>query len=292
MTPSQRADKPNAAVFGAAIQGARNEQQDAFRVKWLEQEGGWLLVLADGMGGHACGALASRLAADAFLSSFLDQRSVSSSLSDSFDNSLRAANEAIAAALTEHRGAAEGMGTTLVAAYLSPGSVSWISVGDSPIWLYRAGQIVRLNEDHSLRQLGVGPHQSNMLQSAVVGSQIPMIDRHAEPLSLQKDDIVLLSSDGILTLDESQIAATIRSAKTGEPELLAWLLLHAVEDKAKTHQDNCTLIVCKPSLMREDPEVVPGNGRAAYSRTRLIVVGSLVFSVLAAGLAWLYFSRF
>jgi len=292
MTPSERVEKPNAAVFAAAIQGARNEQQDAFRVKWLEQDGGWLLVLADGMGGHACGALASRIAADAFLSGFLHERSVGSSLTDCFDNSLRAANEAIATALTEHRGAAEGMGTTLVAAYLSPRSVSWISVGDSPIWLYRAGQIVRLNEDHSLRQLGVGAHQSNMLQSAVVGSQIPMIDRHAEPLNLQKDDVVLLSSDGILTLDESQIAATIRSAKTGEPELLAWLLLHAVEDKAKSHQDNCTLIVCKPSLMGGAAEFVAAKERVTYSRVRLIVFCSLAISVLAAGLAWLYLSRF
>jgi protein phosphatase len=240
------------------------------------------------MGGHACGALASRVAADAFLQAFLAQTSAGSPLVERLDNSLGAANDAIAEVLEEQQGAAEGMGTTLVAAYLSPKSVSWISVGDSPLWLYRDGRIVRLNDDHSLRQLGVGSHQSNMLQSAVIGSEIPLIDRHPEPLGLLKDDIILLSSDGILTLDETQIASTVQSAKTSEPELLTWLLLHAVEDRAKTHQDNCTLIVCKPGATEADTESLPAKENGSLLQWGLIFSCLLVILALAAALAYFF----
>lgn len=79
--PDKIQSKP--VVFGAAIQGSREEQQDLFRLWWLEAERAWLLVLADGMGGHTAGGVASRIAADDVVSSFIDFRQQGSQLKDS-----------------------------------------------------------------------------------------------------------------------------------------------------------------------------------------------------------------
>ncbi|MER8937883.1 protein phosphatase 2C domain-containing protein [Mesorhizobium sp. M0915] len=260
------------AVFGSAIKGARHEQQDAFRIEWLEEDRAWLMILADGMGGHAAGSVASTLAAENFLATFKASRKADEALHQTLLAALEAANASLEA-WQRAKPETVGMGTTLVAAFMSVEGLSWVSVGDSPMWLYRDGEISRLNEDHSFREVaasGAG-NFGNVLQSALTGQSIPIVDCQPAPLLLQEDDLVLLGSDGMLTLDESQIEATVHAAMTRNPELLTSLLLHAIEDQHKPRQDNCTLIVAAPDPPMSQVQVV----RPA----RL----SLVFLVVALG---------
>lgn len=281
--PQQGAPAGGRAVFGAAIKGGRTDQQDSFRLCRLDGEGGWLLLLADGMGGHAAGALASKIAADTFVAAFRSLRAEGTSLADALGGALTRANEAIAAAQRLDPDNSAGMGTTVVAAHLAAGGVSWISVGDSPLWLYRRGELRRLNEDHSLRQFaGEGAPSGNILQSAVMGEpKIPLVDSHPEPERLEPDDLVLLSSDGILTLDEQQIAATISSASGADAELIAWLLLNAVQDRKKSRKDNCTLIVARASAAGiASAPIAAGASRGG--RTRWIAAALLVLGAGAA----------
>ncbi|NEJ98820.1 PP2C family protein-serine/threonine phosphatase [Rhizobium ruizarguesonis] len=261
------------AVFGSAIQGDRHEQQDAFRIEWLEEDRAWLMILADGMGGHAAGSVASALAVENFLATFKGSRKADEALHQTLLVALGAANASLGA-WQRDKPETVGMGTTLVGAFMSVEGLSWVSVGDSPMWLYRDGEISRLNEDHSFREVaaasGAG-NFGNVLQSALTGQSIPIVDCQPAPLLLQADDLILLGSDGMLTLDKSQIEATVYAAMTRNPELLTSLLLHAIEDQHKPRQDNCTLIVAAPDPPMPQVQVV----RPA----RL----SLVFLIVALG---------
>lgn len=233
-----------AAIFGAAIQGRRRAQEDAFRSKWLAADRAWLLVLADGMGGHAAGDVASRMTVDSFIAAFADVRSAQRPLDEAFRSALERANSRLASAQKDSPELA-GMGSTLVAAHLSPDGLAWISVGDSPLWLLRDGRLNRLNADHSLRAAvaaGAGT-AGNLLLSALNGQAIELIDCHAEPLALQSRDLVMLASDGLLTLAESEIAASARQNAGRGPETIAGAILKAVEDRRKSNQDNCAIIV-------------------------------------------------
>jgi serine/threonine protein phosphatase PrpC len=279
------AEKERTSVFGAAIQGKRSEQQDSFNVIWLQTENAWLLLLADGMGGHAGGGLASRLAVEQFNSAFAVARAAGMNLKQSFEAALERTNTRIAAAAREQSDR-ENMGTTLVAAHLSHEGLAWVSVGDSPLWLYRGENFYRLNEDHSLRALARdGARVSgNMLQSAVTGAPIEIIDYHATPVALHENDLIVLASDGLLTLEEEAIAGEVgRNASSGAQSVIR-ALLNAVEQRRKDNQDNCTVIVAS-----RPPAVARNEASGSRSRRGRKAAGIFAAAVaLLAALAAIY----
>ncbi len=231
-------------VFGAAIQGRRVEQQDSFRSVWLAAEKAWLLLVADGMGGHAAGGTASRLAADTFVTAFTGSRLAGASLMQALQSALDEANARIARGQDEDP-ATEGMGTTLVAAHLSGEGLAWVSVGDSPLWIFRAGAVEQVNEDHSFRPAVARGIKAiaNMLQSVLNGQPIALIDLQSKPRRLRHGDLVILASDGLLTLDNGDIAEIVRRYAAQGPETVTRALLTEVESRQKSNQDNCAILV-------------------------------------------------
>jgi protein phosphatase len=236
-----------------AAKGARRYQEDTADV--LADAGGIVAVLADGMGGHVGGALASALACRHFLAAFATP---DGNVRARLDEGLRSANRAISSRTAEDPGL-DGMGCTLVgvAFRASPDRIEWISVGDSPLYLVRNGEIVRLNEDHSLapeidRMAEAGrigwdtarthPHR-HVLRSALTGGEIELIDRPHSPLTLEPGDAVILASDGIHTISEADIAGVVGAAAT--PEAAAEALLAAVEAVGEVYQDNTTVVVVR-----------------------------------------------
>src|ERR1700679_1424453 len=165
------------SVHIAATKGGRSVQQDAVRVRWLANEQAWLIVLADGMGGHAAGEVASKLAVDSFVAAFAARREADAPYSEAFSYALDEANMLIGSVQTSQP-QTTGMGTTLVAAHIAGKKLRWISVGDSPLWLVRGGIATRLNADHSLRRVSAATRQNasaNTLTSALVGRKIDSI---------------------------------------------------------------------------------------------------------------------
>jgi serine/threonine protein phosphatase PrpC len=232
-----------------ASQGARSYQEDAASV--VEGAGGLTAVLADGMGGHAGGALASNLACKFFLHAFATaQGTTPEKLSESLD----LANAAIAHEVHGNP-SLNGMGCTLVGAAFGAEGVEWVSVGDSPLFLLRKGEIVVLNEDHSLApeidklaamgkiswEAARNDHRRHFLRSALTGGEMELIDRSHRPLALQPGDTVLLASDGIHTLSHADIAKVVSA--NSDPAAAAAALLSAVEAAGDTAQDNTTVIV-------------------------------------------------
>ena len=215
-----------------------------------------IAVLADGMGGHTAGALASRMACRNFISAYTG---LNGSRSDRLINSLRSANDSIAAEVRANP-VLSGMGTTLVAAVFTHEGVEWVSVGDSPLLLYRRGEIALLNEDHSLapeldRMVADGKMSAeqakndprrHMLRSAVTGDELDMVDVSRKPLMLEEGDYVILASDGLHTLELPEIERIVTAYADDGAEAVANALIRAVEAIRDPHQDNTTVMAVRP----------------------------------------------
>jgi protein phosphatase len=168
------------------------------------------------------------------------------------------------------------MGSTLVGAKFGCDGLEWVSVGDSPMFLYRHGEIALLNEDHSLapaldqlvaegklsaERARTDPRR-HMLRSAITGEEVDMVDVSRRPLPLESGDYVVLASDGIHTLEPSEIARVITAYGRDGCEVLAEALIRAVEQVRDPHQDNTTVIVVRPLESAEGQSAAAGKSSA------------------------------
>lgn len=276
-----------------AIIGGRDEQQDSFLVISAvdTQTGiaGELLVLADGMGGHSGGQEASACAVEAFAAEFSSKRS---SLEQRLSAALDAANDAIADQVA-HKPQLKGMGCTLIGAFVASGKATWISVGDSPLYLQDDEKLQRINEDHSLApkidkevELGKRSAESarndparHALLSALTGRKIPIIDRGTTQLPLGSK--FLLASDGLDTLEPSAVFQILNSSKTAENAVSA--LLDSLAKIMPPDQDNTTVIV----FHRDELEPVPAVESTATGWP-LIIFGLVCFTLAIASITVLF----
>ena len=243
-------------VAGDQIRGGRDDQEDAFAITLLtgERSAGdrVLLVLADGMGGHAGGEVASDTVVRAFWDGF---HQTAPEVAVNLRAGVDAANAAVEAK-QQADATLSDMGSTLVAALVLGRRLYWASVGDSILWLFRAGRLRRLNEDHSMRplldnlvELGRMTEEEarydpriHQLRSAIAGDALPLVEIAAEGYALEAGDVVLLASDGLETLSEAEIA-TLVSEHKDDAQTLVRALLDAVSAAAAPGQDNTTVLV-------------------------------------------------
>jgi serine/threonine protein phosphatase PrpC len=267
---------------GRQILGQRDEQQDAYGFSIVlagekEHEAQTLLItVADGMGGYEGGREASAEALRAFVEGYfgyLDGSRASEKVSDgterdrdenSFSSSslaaaLGAANGALDNLIEKNPEKLEEAGTTLLGVVVNCAQVAWISVGDSPLLLWRKGEIRRLNADHSMRAIlaqKIAAHQMlpgdlathperNVLRSALLGGEIEDVDSPEKPTPLQAGDILLAATDGLLTLGSEELASTVGRFRNKPALIIAQRLVKAVESKRAPKQDNATVAVVK-----------------------------------------------
>ena len=257
-----------------AMQGARDTQEDACKFaspngngtvpldrRVAPREQLLLAVLADGMGGHAGGAEASAVACDAFIAAY---QSGTGAARARLAGALDTSNRAISAALKRDRSLA-GMGCTLIGAAFTDEGLNWVSVGDSPLLLFRDGRLYQLNEDHSLApvldrlarmgEMSAAEAESHprrhFLRAALTGATIELVDLSASVLPLRPGDLILLASDGIEVLSHAEIADMLALHDGEAPEQLAEVILAAVEAKADANQDNVTVMAVRPVFAGE-----------------------------------------
>ena len=244
-------------VAGGQVQGDRGYQEDDFSVTPLAAAEGrpgedrLLLVLADGMGGHAGGAVASKTVVRAFRESFECEGGIAAQ----FNAGIEAANAAVRAR-QEADPALSEMGSTLLAALVAGRALYWASVGDSILWLFRGGRLLRLNQDHSMRPLllelvdlgrmteaeALSDSRLHQLRSAIFGETVALVDIGAEGYPLEAGDLVLLASDGVETLSEAALTGAIRSGGNDAQEVVR-ALLDGVSALGAPGQDNTTVLV-------------------------------------------------
>ncbi|MDR2689027.1 MAG: protein phosphatase 2C domain-containing protein [Azoarcus sp.] len=222
----------------------RNRNEDSL---WVDRERGWLL-LADGMGGHSAGDVASTLA----ISHALDHlRKASPTEYATVEGRARLLVKSIDNANTAIRQAANGdlMGSTFVGALLASGEMVYAHIGDSRLYLLRAGVLTQLTQDHTLVQEYVSSGQitPEMAQNHPYRGLLTRglgIEEDVEAVTgtcvLSPGDRVLLCSDGLTDMvDEDEIAALLGALLT--PTEIAVSLV----DAANTHggRDNISVIV-------------------------------------------------
>ena len=237
-----------------------------------------MLVVADGMGGHVAGATASGLLSKTFVETYPQ---TSGPIVDRLRACLEAANNALADAIAENS-ELDSMGSTLVAAVVASEGLHWISVGDSPLWLFRKGKLSRLNADHSMAPVladlvakgdmtaeeAARDPRRHALRSAVMGEDIHLIDASAQPVAVEKGDQLLLASDGLLTLSEQEIVAILKKTQDAPLEDSAAALIQAVEAAEHPHQDNTTILLYAPAEGMELTAAAIDEGKAAQDRPR------------------------
>ncbi len=215
-----------------------------------------LFVVGDGLGAHSGGNVASYLAVGSFIKSFHDN---AQSIGWRMRVALEAANETLGIMSSRMPAVAQTMGTTLVAVLVTHVSMHWISVGDSPLFLYRDGKLKRVNADHSLTPLieervskgeitqeeGANHPERHILQSALLGYPLTLVDSRPDPMPLLKGDIVIAASDGILTLSEKQIEDLLSFGRHTTADKIADAIIFAIRRVNADRQDNVTVGVMK-----------------------------------------------
>ena len=240
-------------LAGAQIDGSRDYQEDAFLITHLTDKNGnpsALIIVADGMGGHAAGNVASNMAVQAF-NKHVSANYPTDNPAEILHECVIKANNSIKETVKETPALA-GMGCTMVAAILEAGKLWWASVGDSHLYLVRNNELIKKNADHSYggfldRMAAAGtpvePEPGlarNMLMSAVTGDEINEIDAPEEPFELQAGDRIMLCSDGIDTLSTGKIIQF--SGGSESPKECVDALLNAVNEAAMPKQDNTTVV--------------------------------------------------
>jgi protein phosphatase len=242
----------------------RDHNEDSFGARDdadVEQQG-LLLVVCDGMGGHAAGEVASQMAVKTILDTFYgdDQEDRSLALQDAFIR----ANDSI------HRHGRGKMGTTGVAALLHHDALVIANVGDSRAYLLRNGQIWQISRDHSFvnDQVEAGlltPEEArvspirNVITRALGHQPDVAVDLFRRPV--QVGDIILLSSDGMHgMLEDSEILAILQ--RHPAPRAIEELIDLA---NARGGPDNITVLLAQVEQL--DWEVTPLDDESSTRAT-------------------------
>jgi len=224
----------------------------------IHENGYGLYVVADGMGGHQCGEIASRTAVEAiqehvtsYITPDLDNTSTKGILYEAF----RRANKRILE-YAKLEPSCSGMGTTLTLLYHC-GKHSFVGhVGDSRAYIMREGELNQVTEDHSLveelRRRGeiTEEEASNHPQKHVITRALGMGDTvRADliPIELYENDHVLLCTDGLTNLVSHKEIKQIIQKHDSEQEAVNQLVQLAIE---RGGHDNITVL-----LVRIQPDI-------------------------------------
>jgi len=222
-----------------------------------------LIAVADGMGGHAGGEVASAIAIntlEALLPVITDTEIDIDSREDLFLN-LSYEVDAEILRVSKERPELSGMGTTLTALAITNNQVDLLHIGDSRCYLWRDKKLTRLSYDHTVTQelLDQGrltpdevfDHpQRSLLTQALMGDS--GIDPVLMSYEVKIDDKFLICSDGLTNvLSDLEISKIIKA--TDEDKLLAELI---TETKAKGAPDNITIVWAGVSESTDTDKVI------------------------------------
>ena len=242
---------------------------------WVDQDLG-LLIVADGMGGHAAGEVASQMAVDVIREQValglktgkipaVGQKPIHlSQRAHLLTAALHVANEMIFAA-AERQADKKGMGTTIVGVLVDEKSFAVAHVGDSRLYLPTGA--CAITRDHSLvaEQVAKGlmtaeeaekSRSKNVLTRALGIGQAVEVD--ADEYPLKPDDVLMLCSDGLCRMEDDPVIADAMSGLNNPSEMCHNLVRLAVDRGGK---DNVTVVVGKmerSGLLKKCPGVSPG----------------------------------
>ncbi len=234
---------------------------------------GPLWVIADGMGGHAAGEVASRLATEAALGSWASGPPAPPA------NALRAAVRTANAAVLDasYDAGRRGMGTTMVALTFAGTDALVANVGDSRAYRVRDGECTQLTTDHSrvadmLRMRMITPEQAathparSQLTRSLGAELMVQVEVAKEPL--RRGDTFVLCTDGLWDVvprtDIADVAMALDKGDLSTPAEAAELLVRTAIERGTA--DNVTAVVVR--LTSDRPIPAAGGRRSLFRRGR------------------------
>ncbi len=204
-----------------------------------------LFVIADGMGGHEAGEIASALAVETILNLEAGEPTLAN-----LEKLILKANEAILSSIDE-KSELKGMGTTIVALWIFKNRGLIAHVGDSRAYQLRDGVLNKLTEDHSLvaelvksggiTEFEARTHPQRNILTRALGTK-SLLEVSLQEILIKKNDKLLLCTDGLTgMLEESKIQEILLKDKN--PQVNADNLVAAANEAGGN--DNITAIVIK-----------------------------------------------
>ncbi len=235
--------------------GKREDQEDSVNASRpeIQQDVGVLCVVSDGVGGLKNGKEASQLVVDTMVSTFYK-----SSIGDTPEQILLRGAALAQEAVRGIQKKPGECGATLVAALIRQGRCSFLSIGDSRIYLYRGGSLVLLTRSQNRArrldvQIGLGympegartDNKRDALTGYVGMEKLSQADRSSHSFSVGPGDRIALMTDGVFgTLTEDEITEIM-----GLPEEeVACTMIDRTVEKGNPYQDNCTVAVMDCTL--------------------------------------------
>lgn len=248
-------------AFGLTHVGRqRQHNEDAF----LVESDARLFLVADGMGGHAAGEIASRIAVDSITEFILHTKEDDGTWPHAYDEHFRRSTNRLMAALRmantrvleamRKDARLRGMGTTVVAALADDETVSVAHVGDSRAYLIRDGQLSRITNDHSwvfeqvqagmLTEAEAEKHPLRNVITRALGGAL-QVTPDASEIEAKSGDVVLLCSDGLTGMVPESEILRIVTANDSDLEQACRQLIDAANERGGL--DNVTAVLVRAS---------------------------------------------
>jgi protein phosphatase len=209
-----------------------------------------LSLVADGMGGHSAGQVASALAATSVVGALHERKGGDASPAEKLRGAIEDANRAIYSAARQHQ-EYSGMGTTVVALLVEEGRAAIAHVGDSRAYRVRAGRIRQLTDDHSivgelLRRHEITADDAREHPHRHVLTRALGVRGHVQPdlaeLTLSPGDLFVLCSDGLTNhVEDHEIAKVVSEASDLEAGCAALIELA----NRRGGEDNITVALAR-----------------------------------------------
>ncbi len=230
--------------------GLRNRNEDSAYIP-IGVCGAPVVAVADGMGGHRAGCVASELAVHSIVE-YIEGAPVATSDERLINEAVKAANRAVHT-LASNSSEYNGMGTTIVAALLYPDRFIAANVGDSRIYHYDGDKLVLVSHDHSLvaelveigaitmEQARTHPYR-NMITRALGTDENARVDVFS--CIWNRGDTLLLCSDGLHGYVSDERMADIMGLEIDLAEMGGMLVKAALENGSS---DNITVVLARNS---------------------------------------------
>lgn len=243
-----------------------------------------LFVVADGMGGHAAGEVASEIAIES-----MRANAPRNADCHALAKSVQVANEEIIKAAIEGRGK-EGMGTTMTAAVVEGNRLCVAQVGDSRCYLLHGGRLQQITRDHSLmadmiEQGQITPaearvHPNRSLITRALGNDPDMFADEYE-IDIEEGDRILLCSDGLCGMLTDDIIEGFMNKIDDAQECANKLI-----EQANSHGglDNITVIVVDVNGI-----VAKNKKKVKKSKRNAVIIIMAAILIITAAIAGAFF---
>jgi len=245
----------------------------------------YVFVVADGMGGHNAGGIASELGTLTFINQYKYQRKKKKSIIDSMSFSIKKANETIyKKALSDPK--KSGMGTTFSACVISKMKAYIVHVGDSRIYLIRDNDIKRVTTDHTFvekmleqgkitDQEALHHPQKNILYMSL-GVQKSFEPEIIDDFNIKDDDVIVMCSDGLVnTVTNNQMK---KFSLIYNPQESVEKLIKLANKNGGT--DNITTQVIRINKTEGIRRLEPISIEEENKRNSLILLLFIIFTIL------------